>query len=72
MTPNRKVILIFVITRRGTHTGNFMGISPTKKSITIGGIAIFSIMNGKITELHGQFDQMGMMQQLGMISVGGE
>ena len=44
-----------------------MGIPATKKSITVGGIAIFHVVNGKVAEVREQFDQMGMMQQLGVI-----
>jgi hypothetical protein len=51
----------------GTHRGDFMGIPPTQKAIEVGAIAIFSITGGRITEAHGQFDQLGMMRQLGVI-----
>jgi predicted ester cyclase len=54
-------------TLRGTHTGEFMGIPPTNKSIEIGVIAILSIANGQVCELRAQFDQFGMMQQLGVV-----
>jgi predicted ester cyclase len=37
------------------------------KRITVGAIVIFHVVNGKVAELRGQFDQMGMMQQLGVI-----
>lgn len=70
ITEGDKVVVRFTL--HGTHTGNFNGISATKKSITVGGIAIFHIMNGKVAELHAQFDQMGMLQQLGVIPTGGE
>ena len=54
-------------TLRGTHRGDFMGIPPTQKAIEVGAIAIFKITGGKITEIRGQFDQLGMMRQLGVI-----
>ncbi len=60
-----KVVVCFTL--RGTHTGNFMGIPATGKSITVGAIVLFHIVNGKVAELRAQFDQMGMMQQLGVI-----
>ncbi len=60
-----KVVVRFTL--RGTHTGNFMGIPATKKSMTVGAIAIYHVVNGKVAELRAQFDQMGMMQQLGVI-----
>ena len=60
-----KVVVRFTL--RGTHTENFMGIPATGKSITVGAIVLFHIVNGKVEELRAQFDQMGMMQQLGVI-----
>jgi steroid delta-isomerase-like uncharacterized protein len=65
-----KVVVRFTL--RGTHTGNFMGIPATNKPITVGAIAIFHFVNGKIAELRGQFDQLGMMQQLGVIPKSGQ
>jgi steroid delta-isomerase-like uncharacterized protein len=54
-------------TLRGTHKSEFMGIPATGKEIQVGAIAIFTIADGKIVELHGQFDQLGMMRQLGVV-----
>lgn len=69
ITEGDKVVVRF--TARGTHTGNFMGIPATGKSITVGAIVILRIVNGKVAELRAQFDQMGMMQQLGVIPAQG-
>jgi hypothetical protein len=58
-----------VVTRwvtRGTHTGNLFGIPPTGKSMTMSGISIYRIANGKMVEAWVQYDQLGMMQQLGL------
>ena len=54
-------------TLRGTHTGNFMGIPATGRSIHVSAIAIMHITNDMVTQLRAQFDQMGMMRQLGVI-----
>jgi len=54
-------------TLRGTHKEEFMGIPPTGKPVQVGAIAIFTLADGKISELHGQFDQLGMMRQLGVV-----
>ena len=53
-------------TARGTHNGGFMGLSPTGKVITLTGIEIFRIEDGKIAELWGEANLMGLLQQLGM------
>ncbi len=54
-------------TGRGTHNGELMGIPPTGKQATVTGIAILRITDGKLAEGWGEFDALGMMQQLGVI-----
>jgi len=54
-------------TWRGTHKGEFMGIPPTGKSVSIKVIDIIRVDGGKFVEHWGQMDTMGMMQQLGAI-----
>jgi steroid delta-isomerase-like uncharacterized protein len=55
------------VTYRGTHTGDMMGIPPTGKSVTVSATIIDQFANGKIVESWRLFDQMSMMQQLGVI-----
>jgi steroid delta-isomerase-like uncharacterized protein len=50
-----------------THSGELMGIPATGKTITVQEIHIRRFANGKIVEHWGQWDQMGLMQQLGAI-----
>ncbi len=54
-------------TYSGTHTGEFMGIPATGKTVTVGSIGIARISGGKIVEEWESMDEMGMMQQLGVI-----
>jgi steroid delta-isomerase-like uncharacterized protein len=54
-------------TARGVHKGIFMGLPATGKSITMTGIEIFRIENGKIAELWGEANLLGLMQQLGIL-----
>ena len=51
----------------GTHKGELMGIPPTGKQVNVTGIAIDRFENGKSVEHWEVFDQMGLMQQLGVI-----
>jgi predicted ester cyclase len=44
-----------------------MGLPATGKSITMTGIEIFRIENGKIAELWGEANLLGLMQQLGIL-----
>jgi len=64
-----------VVTRwsaTGTHTGELMGIPATGKRINVTGLDITRYSGGKSVEFWGQFDLMGMMQQLGVIPTPGE
>ncbi len=54
-------------TSRGAQKGVFMGIPPTGKQMTVSSIIIARIADGKIVEEWGLDDQMGMLQQLGVI-----
>jgi steroid delta-isomerase-like uncharacterized protein len=57
----------------GTHTGGeFMGVPPTGKAVSIGVIDIIRIGGGKFVEHWGQIDSMAMMQQLGAIPTPGQ
>ena len=53
-------------TATGTHEGEFMGVPPTNKPVTITGIHIDRIAGGKIVETWNYSDMMEVMQQLGM------
>lgn len=57
-----------VVTRikaSGTHTGDFLGIAPTGKQVTMTGTAVHRIANGKIVEHWSDIDALGLFQQLG-------
>jgi predicted ester cyclase len=47
-----------------THTGEFMGVPPTGKKLTMVGISIFYIKDGNIIKEWGEMDITGLMQQL--------
>jgi steroid delta-isomerase-like uncharacterized protein len=48
----------------GTHSGPFGPIPATGKLISMDGITIYTLRDGKIAEARSNFDQMSMMQQL--------
>ena len=52
----------------GTHKGDLNGIAPTGKQFTISGISIARFANGKMTEGWVNWDAVGMMQQLGIVT----
>ena len=59
-------------TARGTHKGEWMGIAPTGKQVTIPGMAIHRITGGKIVEGWTSMDMLGALQQLGIIPPPGQ
>lgn len=55
-------------TFRGTHEGEWAGIPPTGKQVTIAGIEITRLEGGKYAETWLNMDMLGAMQQLGVVS----
>lgn len=51
----------------GTHKGDLMGIAPTGRAVTINEQHFVRFANGKIVEHWGVEDNLGMMQQLGVV-----
>jgi predicted ester cyclase len=60
------------LTFRGTHTGDFMGIPPTGKKVTVPALDMARYADGKLVEHWGGPDQMSLMQQLGVIPAPGQ
>ena len=59
-----------VVTRwtvRGTHTGPFQGIPATGKQATMSGIEIDRVVDGKAIECWTSADDLGLLQQLGVV-----
>jgi len=54
---------------QGTHKGEFNGIPPTGRPVTWSELHVYRIENGKIAELWSEIDFLGMMTQLGAITV---
>ena len=57
-------------TFRGTHKGELMGLAPTGKDVTMPIIVTYRIANDKIVKGWVSADQLGLMQQLGVITPG--
>ena len=51
----------------GTNTGTGNGLPATGKKVDLAGITIWRIVDGKIKEEWSAFDQLSMLQQLGLI-----
>src|SRR5215207_1061023 len=52
---------------RGTHLGDLNGIAPTGRRVDFTGIVMSRVEGGRIAEDWANFDDLGMMRQLGVI-----
>jgi steroid delta-isomerase-like uncharacterized protein len=54
-------------TYHATHTSDLSGLPPTGKRITMSGLELFRLADGKIVESWLGYDNLSLMQQLGVI-----
>ena len=59
------------LTAYGKHAKDLPGIPATGQDLTMGAVAIHRIAGGKIVEHWGEMDELGLMQQLGVINLPG-
>jgi steroid delta-isomerase-like uncharacterized protein len=55
-------------TARGTHEGELMGIPASGAEVTMTGIDILRVENGKVVERWGEFNGLELMQQIGVVA----
>ena len=53
----------------GTHKGEFMGVTPTGKPISVSGVTVYKIVNGKAVQAWGMIDNLGILQQIGAVNL---
>jgi predicted ester cyclase len=63
--------VVTCLTWRGTHQGEFMGIPPTSEHVANTSIDFVRLANSKVAERWNVVDNLGMMQQLGVIPTQG-
>ena len=56
-------------TARGTHKGEFLGMRPTNRKVTVEGTSIYRLEGSKITEGHANWNLASMMEQLGVLEI---
>jgi len=61
--------IVVQTTFTGTHKGRMLNIPATGKSVVIQNVHIFRLEDGKIAEVWLHRDDLGLMKQLGVISV---
>ena len=65
IAENDKVVALWNIS--GTHQGEFRGIAATGKKMSVDGITISQLANGKIMDSYVSWDMWGMILQLGAV-----
>ncbi len=60
------------VTGRGTQTGEYMGVQPTGRQVVVPFIDIMRVEADRIVEHWGAQDLLGLMRDLGMISLPGK
>jgi steroid delta-isomerase-like uncharacterized protein len=60
-------LVVVHIRQEGTNTGPMMGMPATGRKMNITGLDMVRIRDGKAAEHWGYFEEMKMMQQLGMM-----
>ena len=61
-----KDTVVYRTTIRGTHTGEFLGIPPTNKSVQINDFTLLKIASGRIVEWWYECNLLELMTQLGL------
>jgi steroid delta-isomerase-like uncharacterized protein len=62
ISERNKLVVSWLLS--GTHSGEFYGMAATNKKISVEGITIHQIENGKILESYASWDRLGLMRQL--------
>ena len=56
----------------GTHRGDGLGFPATGREVQFNGMTFVRVRNGRLLEGWNNFDQLGMLTQLGMVNLPGK
>jgi steroid delta-isomerase-like uncharacterized protein len=59
-------VVVEHFTASGTFSGSLMGVTGTGQTISLPGINIFRVIDGRIVERWGRLDELGLLSQLGL------
>lgn len=59
--------VVTVMNLSGRHTGPFMGHQPTGRTFTVRNVQVARFADGRMIERWGSTDQLGILQQLGLV-----
>jgi steroid delta-isomerase-like uncharacterized protein len=61
-------LVVEQFTASGKQRGEIMGVPATGRTVTLPGIQIFRVRNGRIVERWGRLDDLGLLSQLGLVN----
>lgn len=53
------------VTYSGTHLGDYRGIPPTRRAISVTGLELFLVGDGRIVQHWHETDHLGILEQIG-------
>ncbi|WP_262699506.1 MULTISPECIES: ester cyclase [Streptomyces] len=56
------------VTFSGTHEGEFLGVAPTHRKVEFDEVLYQKVTDGKVTEVWAVGDELGFLQQLGVLA----
>ena len=56
-------------TASGTQQGEIFGVPPSGRAVTLPGINIWRVRDGRIVERWGRLDELGLLRQLGLVNL---
>ena len=62
-------LVVEQFTASGTHRGEIFGVPPSDRAVSMPGINIWRLRDGRIVERWGRLDELGLMRQLGLVSL---
>jgi predicted ester cyclase len=57
-------------TASGTHQGEIFAVPASGRTVSLPGINIWRVRDGRIVERWGRLDDLGLLRQLGVIAAG--
>jgi steroid delta-isomerase-like uncharacterized protein len=60
-------LVVEQFTASGTQQGEIFGVPPSGKTVSLPGINIWRVRDGRIVERWGRLDDLGLLRQLGLV-----
>ncbi|MFF3308684.1 ester cyclase [Streptomyces sp. NPDC002952] len=60
-------LVVEQFTASGTQRGEILGVAPTGRTLSLRGINIFRLRDGRVVERWGRLDELGLLRGLGLV-----